>query len=272
MDARYVVWHNIAFVSYNLVSLFPRVFGINAVVARRKILHWKLLMNEIIVALNEMDQDEALELARILTGKVWGFKVNDMILKYGCGIVHSLKKYGNVFADPKLHDIPSTVYNASKCLSRAGADLISCHISGGVKMLQAANQGAGKAKIIGVTMLTSMDFEDIRQTYRGWPLERFADIANNAKIHGVICAGHEIPFWNLFDNLIKIVSGVRPFGPVLNDDQVRSCQVATANYLVVGRPIVNDPNPIGVIAKIKAVYNGRIALPPLDEALNEIRM
>src|SRR3954468_7479737 len=114
-------------------------------------------MNEIIVALDNMEQQAALELARSLSGKVWGFKVNDLLLEYGCSIVNSLKRHGNVFADPKLHDTPNTVRNSVKRLAFAGADLITCHIAGGVKMLQAAVDEAGKAKIIGVTMLTSLD-------------------------------------------------------------------------------------------------------------------
>ena len=63
-----------------------------------------------------------------------------------------------VFLDLKLHDIPNTVKNSVHRLVRAGADMITVHISGGVEMLKVAVGEAGDAKIIGVTMLTSLTF------------------------------------------------------------------------------------------------------------------
>lgn len=211
-------------------------------------------MNDIIVALDNMERQTALELASRLSGKVWGFKVNDLLLEYGCEIVNSLKRFGHVFADPKLHDIPNTVRNSVKRLALAGADLITCHVSGGVNMLRAAVDEAGdKVKIIGVTVLTSLDFDEVRQTYRGWPLERFSDIVAHSKVHGVVCSAHEIPFWNLFD-LVKVVPGVRPFGNVKGDDQARSCGIVKADYLVIGRPITNSKDPVEAVQKIKAMF------------------
>ncbi len=65
-------------------------------------------MNRIIVPLDGMDKNKALRIASMLSGVVWGFKVNDLLDQEGISIISELKKYGNVFSDPKLHDIPNT--------------------------------------------------------------------------------------------------------------------------------------------------------------------
>jgi len=223
-------------------------------------------MNEIIVALDNMTSRSALELANSLAGKIWGFKVNSLLLEYGCDIISSLKKYGKVFADPKLHDIPNTVRNSVKRLVSAGADIVTCHLTGGVKMLNAAMGEAGDAKILGVTALTSLSCDEIRQMYRGWPLERFADAATSSKIHGVVCSAHEIPFWNLL-NLIKAVPAIRPFGEIDDDDQTRTCEIVRADYLVVVRAISQAEDPVEAVQKIKAKFFNDSADQELIDAL-----
>lgn len=214
-------------------------------------------MNEIVVALDQMNRHKALEFAAKLEGKVWGFKVNDLLIEYGCNIVADLKRFGKVFADPKLHDIPNTVYNCVDHLCWAGADLITCHLSGGVEMLTAAKNACEKhskrqkSHIIGVTMLTSLTPGNIRQVYRGFPLERLCELANKGNVDGVVCAAQEIPFWNLFNNFIKVVPGVRPFGKLPGDDQARFCETARADYLVIGRPITEAEDPVKAVEEIK---------------------
>ena len=98
--------------------------------------------HKIIVALDGISEKEALRMAKILKGRVWGFKVNDLLFEDG-RIIAKLKKFGNVFADAKLHDIPNTVGNSVARLSRAGADMITVHGSGGIEMMKAAKQSAG---------------------------------------------------------------------------------------------------------------------------------
>ena len=83
-------------------------------------------MPEIIVALDNLNREEAENLAYRLAGKVWGFKVNDALLAYGAQIQHSLKPHGKVMADPKLFDIPQTVANAAARLAEF-SDIITIH-------------------------------------------------------------------------------------------------------------------------------------------------
>ena len=65
--------------------------------------------DSLVVALDQIPVAKALELASELSGMVWGFKINDLLLREGVSLVAKLKKHGRVFADPKLYDIPNTV-------------------------------------------------------------------------------------------------------------------------------------------------------------------
>lgn len=169
-----------------------------------------------------------------------------------------LKNFGNVFVDLKLHDAPQTVMNMAERLASAGADMISVHIAGGVKMIKHAREGAfkggvkfgNKTKIIGVSMLDNLDFSEIRETYRGYPIERFFNIANKSNIDGVICSDHEIPFWNSIEkieeiNLIKIIPNIHPFGPL---------PVVDANFVCVGESLAQSKDPMKFIESIKNLY------------------
>jgi orotidine-5'-phosphate decarboxylase len=206
-------------------------------------------MNQIIVALDAMELHVALELVRNLRDKVWGFKVNDMLVEHGITLVKVLKTYANVFADVKLHDIPNTVYNSTLRLSSAGADFITVHASGGAEMLSSAVAASQKAKILGVTMLTSLSENDIQETYRNYP-RRMTELLVDSEVPGIVCSGRELPYWNLF-NFIKVVPGVRPEGLLQEDDQKRTCGLVKADFLVVGRPITKAADPLAALESIK---------------------
>lgn len=106
----------------------------------------------LIIALDGITSKEALEIARKLKGRVWGFKIGDLLYQDN-SLIQKLKKFGHVFVDVKLYDIPNTVANSVKRLSRAGADMITVHASGGIPMMKAAKQNAGKSKIINEKLL-----------------------------------------------------------------------------------------------------------------------
>ena len=208
----------------------------------------------VILALDGMSKAQALELARMLEGALWGCKVNDLLLDEGLEIVRGLKKFGRVFADPKLHDIPNTVANGVKKLAAAGADLITCHASGGQKMLTAAAKAAGAAKILAVTVLTSLGEEDTRQIYRSNVREAVTDFARSALaagVAGVVCSPNELSLLAqepVLRSLLKVTPGVRPLWHVKPDDQTRVTTPAEAlrqgaDYIVVGRPVIEHGDP-----------------------------
>lgn len=193
--------------------------------------------NKVIVALDGISEKEALRIAKLLKGKVWGFKVNDLLFA-NPGIIGKLKKFGKVFADAKLYDIPNTVANGIRRLSAAGADMITVHASGGIEMMRAAKKNAGRSKILAVTVLTSFQGNQKKEVLR---MVKEAAVAG---VDGVVCSGHELKYLAKF-SLLKIVPGIRPKGYNRKDDQKRTVTPEEAikfgaDYLVIGRPITNS--------------------------------
>ncbi|MEQ1500025.1 MAG: orotidine-5'-phosphate decarboxylase [Parcubacteria group bacterium] len=195
---------------------------------------------QIIVALDGMSKKDAVKIAQILKGKVWGFKVNDL-LHEDTSIIKELKKYGKVFADVKLYDIPNTVANSVRRLSKHGVDIITVHASGGIEMMQAARKESGKSKIIAVTVLTSSKLK-----YKNEVLDLVKD-SIKTQMDGIVCSGHELDSIHKIKgsgSLIKVVPGIRPSWYKTKDDQVRKMspkQVIDfgASFLVIGRPITD---------------------------------
>lgn len=205
--------------------------------------------NKVIVALDGMTQKRALKIATLLKGHVWGFKVNDLLFEDG-SIITRLKKFGNVFADAKLHDIPNTVANSVAKLSDAGADFITVHASGGIEMMKAAKKNAGTSKIIAVTVLTSELLETEKKVLK------LVHDAIEAGADGVVCSGLELKsIIAIQTNLLKIVPGIRPRWYTEADDQIRTMapDIALqrgADHIVIGRPITSSKDPLRAITRL----------------------
>lgn len=217
------------------------------------------LDHKVIVALDGMDQPRALSMAKELRDEVWGFKVNDLLVQSGLGVVRELKKFGRVFADPKLHDIPNTVANGVKALSAAGADLITVHASGGTDMLRAAVESAQGAQILAVTVLTSLNDAASNAVFgQDVPaiVKRFAKLASDAGVQGVVCSPQELELLKDLTNLLKVTPGVRPVWHGKADDQSRTLTprqalAGGATHLVIGRPITGHENPLEAVKLIQ---------------------
>ncbi|MDD2219670.1 MAG: orotidine-5'-phosphate decarboxylase [Desulfoplanes sp.] len=220
-------------------------------------------MKELIVALDFPSPDQAIAMARHLSGQIRWIKIGlELFCQSGPAIVQTMKDLGfNVFLDLKFLDIPNTVRGAVASATRIGADMLTVHIAGGKDMITAAREGIQQKNIgpapllIGVTVLTSMNIKDLKGTF---PLRNSADvpsIVENMSIRGqkwsldgVVCSGQEagmirrqcpLPF-------MIVTPGIRM--TQIKDDQKRVTTPAQAitsgsNFLVVGRPITmaNDP-------------------------------
>jgi orotidine-5'-phosphate decarboxylase len=211
--------------------------------------------SKVIIPLDGLSEVQSLELATKLAGMVWGFKVNDLLLYSGVKIISELKKFGKVFADAKLHDIPNTVGNGVKRLAEAGADLITVHASGGLVQLEAAMKNAGHAQILAITLLTSMTEQDAKRIYASSTKEtviKLAKLASDAKVSGIVCSPEELPALaneSFAKTLIKVTPGIRPSWYKAKDDQSRiltpaAAICAGADLLVVGRPITGHVDPV----------------------------
>ncbi len=229
------------------------------------------MRDKIIVALDLPDAASALEMARSLRGQVEWVKVG-MTLFYaeGPSIVRELRSLGfKVFVDLKLNDIPHQVEGACRSLTRAGADMLTVHASGGRAMMEAAVKAteaaaakfrAPRPKIVAVTVLTSLDtaaLEEVGVTApAGEQVATLAMLASDAGCDGIVCSPNEAAAMRaiLGDVALIVTPGVRPAGEDASD-QARTATpaeaiAAGASYLVIGRPITGATNPVAAATAI----------------------
>ncbi|HEX9844625.1 MAG TPA: orotidine-5'-phosphate decarboxylase [bacterium] len=221
----------------------------------------------VIVALDAMPEAQAVRLARALSGRVWGSKVNDLLLQSGVDVVARLRSYGGVFCDVKLFDIPNTVANQVTRLAQAGAELVTLHCAGGAVMLRAAREARDRAnadtRLLGVTVLTSFDDAASRASFGkpvGEQVRAFAALALQAGLDGVVCAPNELALLAEVDpqrKLLRVTPGVRPAWHAAPDDQRRTLTPAEAraqgaDLLVIGRPITQAADPVAACERILA--------------------
>lgn len=210
----------------------------------------------LIFALDVPTQKEALALVDRLGAAVSFYKIGLELAMSGeyFAILAALKARGKkVFADLKFFDIPQTVGNAVKNLSRQGADFVTVH--GDPQIIQAAVQNQGTMKVLAVTVLTSMADEDLR-------LMGYADnVANSVRRRalysaeyraaGVIASAHEASMirsvtHDINPNFLIVTPGIRL--EKTSDDQKRTLGMEEAlsqgaDYLVIGRPIRDAADP-----------------------------
>jgi orotidine-5'-phosphate decarboxylase len=209
----------------------------------------------VIVALDVPDLGRLGELLDRLDGRPQMYKVGlELFVAEGEHAVEMVKKRGGgIFLDLKLHDIPETVAGAVASAARIGIDLLTVHTSGGYQMMSRAAEAAGdQVEILGVTVLTSLAEDDLRD--EGIPgsitdvVQARARIAKRAGIRGLVCSAHEVAAVHaVAPEMDLVVPGIRPAGAGHGDQK----RVATATeavrsgakFVVVGRPIRQAPNP-----------------------------
>jgi len=229
------------------------------------------MRDKLIVALDLPDAERALVIARSLRGQVVWVKVG-MTLFYaeGPGIVRELRALGfKVFVDLKLHDIPHQVHGACRTLTRAGANMITVHASGGRAMLEAAVEGINAAAerfstprpaLVAVTVLTSLD--DLALASLGCArtaagqVEALAVLAHGVGCDGVVCSPLEASLVRqaIGDEALVITPGVRSIHDEVGD-QARTATpaealAAGASHIVVGRPITGAEDPVAAARSI----------------------
>lgn len=221
-------------------------------------------MNPLIVALDHPDPAQVLDWASAFGPHVGMVKVGlEAYCAGGPELVRDVRAHGEVFLDLKLHDIPNTVAGAARACNDLGVSLLTVHASGGPAMIEAAVAAAPDTKIIAVTILTSLDAHTLHALGQGEDVHaqvaRLAHLAIEAGAAGVVCAAPDLVQvrQRIGFEPITVVPGIRPQGSDLGDQK----RVATpgqalndgATYLVVGRPITCDPEPLKVISRL----NGR---------------
>jgi len=218
----------------------------------------------LIVALDVPTAAEARALVERLGGAVRFYKIGLELFTSGgyFELLEWLVARGNrVFADLKLYDIPETVRRATANLSASGATFLTVH--GHRSIMQAAAREKGPMKILAVTVLTSFDASDLAEMGAAGDVTSLvlsrARFAAEAGCDGVIASGLEAPRIKaeLGGRLLVVTPGIRPAGEKPKDDQKRTVDVAQAfasgaDYIVVGRPVRDAPDPRAAAESIQA--------------------
>jgi orotidine-5'-phosphate decarboxylase len=226
------------------------------------------MSNPIYVALDTPDLPRALEIANAVKPHVGGLKVGlEFITALGPDAVREIVKLGlPVFADTKFHDIPNTVAGAAKAISQFGVAIFNIHVSGGEAMMRAAVEEAARVnprpKVIGVTVLTSMDNADLEAVGQRGPaadqVTRLAKLAKASGLDGVVCSPREIALVRnaCGPDFLIVTPGVRPAGAEIGDQRrimtPKEAMRAGADILVIGRPITDAPDPAAAARAIAA--------------------
>jgi len=220
-------------------------------------------------AIDTSDPLKAMAMASCLEGKVGGLKLGlEYIMAngpHGCAPFFDMGM--PIFVDVKLHDIPNTVSGAIASLLSLQADFITLHTAGGGAMMRAAAEAAAKAngkrpKLLGVTVLTSMDAGDLRSVGQdpdmAAQVERLALLARESGLDGVVCSPAEVVRLRALcgPDFILMVPGIRPSWAAAGDQKrvmtPREAVRAGATHLVIGRPITGAADPAEAADKIAA--------------------
>jgi len=149
-----------------------------------------------------------------------------------------------IFADLKLHDIPNTCVSAVKALRDLKIDYLTIHISSGLEALKATKKVSGKIKLIGVTILTSLDNKALKNIGFNRDVKKLvfnqARLANKAKLDAIVCSAQEVKLVKKVFKKEIITPGIR-FNSKSNDQKrvvtPKQAYKNGSDWLVMGRPI-----------------------------------
>ncbi len=214
--------------------------------------------NRLIVALDTPSRADAEAFVGKLEGVPSWVKCGlELFCAEGPSIVRELTSRGlHVMLDLKLHDIPETVARSTAKVAGLGAGLLTVHASGGHAMLAAAVKAAreaGDTKVLAVTVLTSLDDNDLAQIGAIGPVaelvKKRALLAVAAGCDGIVASAHEVAMLRavLPAGFLIVTPGVRPEGSAAGDQKrvmtPRQARAAGADLVVIGRPLRDATNP-----------------------------
>jgi len=219
----------------------------------------------LIVALDSTDIDRARGWAEAVAPSCGLLKLGlEFFLANGAAGVRAITGRP-IFLDLKLHDIPNTVAGAVRAVLPLAPAMLTLHAAGGAAMIEAARlaaaaAGAGRPRLLAVTVLTSLDAAALAATgvadSPSQQVLRLGRLALAAGADGLVCSPHEVVLLRdaLGEAPILVVPGIRPAGAAAGD-QARTMTpeqavTAGADWIVVGRPITAAPDPAAAAAAI----------------------
>jgi orotidine-5'-phosphate decarboxylase len=220
------------------------------------------------VALDFSERQQALDLLDRLEPGSCRIKIGkEMFTRFGPDLVrHVIDRGFDVFLDLKYHDIPNTVAGAVSAAADLGVWMVNVHASGGARMMSAARDAlekqAQRPLLIAVTVLTSMDKSDLEQIgIQTEPMDqvaRLATLAWESGLDGVVCSARETAMLRqkLGKDFQLVTPGIRPAGGEAQDQRrvmtPTEAIKAGASYLVIGRPITQADDPMGVLRTVQS--------------------
>lgn len=214
---------------------------------------------ELIVALDVDTISDAEKLINLLKKDVKIFKVGSKLFtSVGPQIIDIINKNGcKVFLDLKYCDIPSVISSAVKIAGEKNVFAVSVHISGGKEMLEKCVCLKNRPLLWGISVLTSLDENNLKEIGISRKIDEqvevLAKMAKETGLDGVVCSPKEIEIIKRIGGLKIIVPGIRPAAG--SDDQKRTltpkkAKEFGADYIVVGRPIIQSDNPLSAARTI----------------------
>lgn len=214
------------------------------------------MRERLIVALDVSSASAAQALVQRIGDAAGIYKVGlQLFTAEGPDFVRDLVRSGRrVFLDLKLHDIPNTVSHAVKSAVDLGVHMLTVHASGGSAMLRAATEAAGgKLNVLAVTVLTSLNDEDMDEIGISGRVSdqalRMAALAQTVGCQGIVSSPREALLIrkSLGEDFAIVTPGIRPAGAESNDQQRIATPASAiengASHIVVGRPITAAPDP-----------------------------
>lgn len=222
------------------------------------------MSNPVYLALDLPQLEPALALARKVKAHIGGVKLGlEFFCAHGHQGVREMAQIGlPIFLDLKLHDIPNTVGRAMQAINVLEPAIVTIHTAGGRAMMEDAKAAAGEnCKVVGVTMLTSLDKADLDATGVAGSARdqvlRLAELARIAGLDGIVCSGHEVgAVYEQWPDGFLVVPGLRPKGTATGDQKrtitPQEARNGGASVLVIGRPIAQAADPAHAARMIEA--------------------
>lgn len=214
-------------------------------------------MNRIILSLDNLVPRKVLDIAELLSPYVAGFKFNDLLIE-SIDIIYATKWVNTkclIMADPKLYDIPNTMSNSYRKYLEAGADIVTVHASASWDA-----QDEYKDNLCGVTVLTSFTDNDLLFSNINDTVKQLAKRCYDWGYGYLVCSPQDLDLISDI-KIKKICPGVRPEWYTTSDDQKRTMTPSEAiskgaDYLVIGRPILESNDMISAVKRINKEIEG----------------
>ncbi len=171
------------------------------------------------------------------------FGLEFLLSKNGRNFISKLKNK-IIFCDAKMMDIPNTMQSAFKAMKDLKINYLTVHTSSGFEALRAVKKFSGKTKVVGVTILTSLDMKNLKEIGYNKSVKNLvvhqAKLANKARLDGLVCSPNEVRHVKKVFKKEIITPGIRLDNKINDQKRVMTPKEAFKNgcdWLVIGRPV-----------------------------------